>query len=61
MASVIWDVGRELKESYIALFELVNNKDNYTKEQLLEAIENEAKGLKSSYQDLASDHGWDGY
>ena len=58
MASVVWDVGRDLKDAYVGLYEIVNNKDSYTKEQILEKIEHEALHLKQSYNNLAEDYGW---
>lgn len=58
MASVIWDVGQDIKSTYISLFELAGDADKFSKEELVKIIEDEAKSLKSTYRDLAEDHGW---
>jgi len=58
MASVIWDVGRDIETSYKYLYEVVSNADKYSKEELLKIIENEAHDLKGTYEDLSKEYGW---
>lgn len=58
MASVVWDVGRDMKDCYEYLLDVVKNEDIYTKYELLRVIETQAKGLKDTYENLAEDHGW---
>lgn len=58
MSSVIWDVGQDIQASYQHLFEVIRNSANYSKEDLLKIMEDEAKDLKDTYQNLARDHRW---
>lgn len=59
MASVIWDVGREMKDCYEYFLDVVENGDIYSREELLKVIEIRAKSLRDSYNDLSEDHGWE--
>ena len=58
MASVVWDVGRDIEDSYKNLFKIVNNSDSYSREELLKIIENQAKDFKKIYNNLSEEYGW---
>lgn len=58
MASVIWDVGLDIKNAYIKLFKLAETAKLLDQEELANSIEGEAKCLKDTYLNLAKDHGW---
>lgn len=58
MASVIWDVGLDIKSSYIHLFKLAEKLKETGQMDIAKNIEDEAKNLKSAYLNLAKDHGW---
>ena len=58
MASVIWDVGRDIETAAQHLSDIAKNAENYSKEELVKIIQNEANSLQGTYKDLANEYGW---